>query len=333
MQPDSTHSILDLPNPLTLAPMLPPTYSATALNALHAMPLGAPPASSSHSGFNPKPMKPDDDVKQWLMRYTAFASAQNWSDQRAVRELRKYLLTPDHNLLMMLDSMEPGYTLDRACWKIMQNHGFVAEQSHYGQLLQQRKQQPGESVTRFCAELHEIGRRAYPDMPLGFAPFFRDVFINGLSNDAVRTEVLRQRPNTMQATLDLATRLEELQLTSPRSTTAASVKVAAANLTPTSNARSIRTSSNSSYAPRLQRNNSAPQQQQKPQQRNTSDNNAGSHKHTPAKNANAQPQNAAQPSQPQRPPRQQRQPNATITCHNCGGRGHFQADCPSPRFF
>lgn len=267
-------------------------------------------------------MKPDDDVQVWLHRFDACRTEERWPDDRSIRELRKYLLMPDINVLNLLEVMEPGFSFDRACWKIMQNHGYMTSQGSYGIAFQRRRQLPNESVVTFAAELHDLARKAYPNQSA--TPFYRDVFIAGLLSDNTRTEVMKRNFTNARDAIELATQLEELEI-AQRPQPAMKVAAAKAPNDPTPRP----TSEN----PTVAATNFARQQKTTGSFRSKEPNHteirrSNSDSRTNNRNTNAgkrQPQNASNRGGP-------RQPKPDDICRNCGGRGHFINSCPSPRF-
>ena len=267
-------------------------------------------------------MKPDEDVQVWLHRFDACRIEERWSDDRAIRELRKYLLMPDINVLNLLETMEPGFTFDRACWKIMQNHGYMTSQGSYGIAFQRRRQQPNESVVTFAAELHDLARKAYPDQTA--SPFYRDVFIAGLRNDNTRTEVLKRNFTNARDAIELATQLEELEL-AQRPQPALKVAAAKAPNEPTPRPTSENTSVAAANFSR-QRENQAQFRSNKSKQSQPKRSNSDSKTNNRNSNAGNRPSSSADKRNGPR------QPKPDDICRNCGGRGHFINSCPSPRF-
>jgi hypothetical protein len=291
-------------------------------------------------------MKPDEDVQVWLHRFNAYRVEQHWPDATAILELRKFLLLTDINVLNMLESFEPGYTFDRACWKIMQNHGFLTQHGSYGIAFQKRKQGANEAVVTYAAELHDLSRKAYPNNPP--QQVFRDVFIAGLRNDNTRMKVLERNFGSATEAIELASQLEELEI-AQRPQTAIKVAAVKAPSDPTPqptnqvNAANFSRGNNRQFAP--QRQQTAPATNP-PARSNSATGNYHNRNQQPQQYRPRQ-QSQQQRSQQNRPTpstsnhsadQQQRrntprQPTPDDLCRNCGGRGHFIKDCPSPRFF
>lgn len=106
----------------------------------------------------------------------------------------------------------PNNTWDQLKRQLSVRFSDVTDPQYALSLLRQIKQKPGENIQVFAERILSLAEEAY--LGQGGNVIERqliDTFVDGLNNDQLKLKILRDRPDTLQAALSIATNEQNLR--------------------------------------------------------------------------------------------------------------------------
>ena len=238
----------------------------------------------------------------------------------------------------------PQITWKELKYRLTQRYSDTADREYSRQLLKRKVQRKDESVTTYFENLLTIAREAYGDQDLNnrwIQSMLVEIFIDGVCDNRVARKLIRRKPNTLHEALDIALQEQQTDRSYNLRRGETPMEVDALENASTHEGQSQLLERIEQLERQLRAvtvgtagNQPAPRP-------------SGAHS-TPTSRAggNPPPRRENWPSGVNRPPpgtrnsaptgyrsnppnRNQNSPLTSLTCYKCGGRGHFQRDCPS----
>ena len=232
----------------------------------------------------------------------------------------------------------PKITWKELKYRLTQRYSDTADREYSRQLLKRKVQRKDESVTTYFENLLTIAREAYGDQDLNnrwIQSMLVEIFIDGVCDNRVARKLIRRKPDTLHEALDIA--LQEQQTDRSynlrRGETPMEVDALANATTHESQAQLLerieqlerRLQASATVSPGNRAASRPAGHHNAPISRSGGNSPPHRENRPPLGNRNSPP--TGYRSGPQN--RGQNTPNMTVTCYRCGGKGHYQRECPS----
>ncbi len=149
------------------------------------------------------------DLTLWLTRFKLYARGSGIPDPEWKVELLSLLDDEAFRVANQLGMVEAG---DYAALKahLIRQFSPEGDDLEWQQRLQNRSQKAGESLAEFAGALRMLADRAYPGWEQDKKQeLVRNQFIQGLRSATTQLQLMRDRPETPDAALQLALKQEE----------------------------------------------------------------------------------------------------------------------------
>ncbi len=156
------------------------------------------------------------DLELWLTRFELYARGATVPETEWKAELLPLLDDESFRAVNQLGLVQAGSYEDVKAHLKCQfaPEGDVFEWQHR---LQSRVQKPGESLAAFAGALRMLADRAYPSwVQEQKQELVRNQFIQGIRSASIQLQLMRDRPDTPDGALQLAIKLETVELAQKR---------------------------------------------------------------------------------------------------------------------
>ncbi|KAF6211982.1 hypothetical protein GE061_012499 [Apolygus lucorum] len=177
-------------------------------------PYGAPGKTQTLPFLKPKPYDGTVDWDSYLTQFELIAVRNGWDNGTKAAVLGAALCGP---ALTLLSELHHPILYDELVSALDARYGIKNQMQLHLVLLQCRVQKPDEDIRTYHREMQELGRKAWPQAKGSMDSVIVTHFMNGLRDQRIRERVLSAWPETMNAALTVALRMEAVsRLTSPK---------------------------------------------------------------------------------------------------------------------
>ena len=152
----------------------------------------------------------------WFVRFELYVKEANIPEERWTKELLPLLEDEQFRTVSQLGLLgSTDYKQVRDC--LQQRFAPKGNELEWQFRLQSRNQKPNEPLVEFAGELRMLADKAYP----GWSgkqrqEVVRNQFMQGVTSPSIQLQLMREMPATLDQALDLARRLESVELAQKR---------------------------------------------------------------------------------------------------------------------
>ncbi len=157
------------------------------------------------------------DLDLWLKRFELYVRQTGIPENQWAAELLPLLDDESFRVVLQLGLTAETTAFSTITECLKQQFSPKGNELEWQRRLQTRKQQPGEQLVQYAGALRVLADKAYPTWTAGQrGEVLRNHFIQGVSSPSVQLRLMREMPETLEAALSLAIQQQSVETAQQR---------------------------------------------------------------------------------------------------------------------